>query len=598
MRRTGLAAVGLGVALLALSSAIADSANAQAAKVTTDVGPHYVGEAVSIRLTAAGFEEDLVPSVEVSPPTNGSLDLVGVSPSVSQSLTIVNGQLSRTREVIHVFQYRYVAARSGTAILGPFRIVQGSREAPVAAFRLKIQPFPTSADLRVKMQLPSGPVFVGERVPVTVSFTLEDRLQQNVLKYRLHVALFDDEAFRFLDEGHQGDKTVRLETQAGSFEVRGRSSKHREGNKQYTTVTVTRTLVPLAPGRYEIPPTTLRVEEGVRYRSDFFGGRRATKVRRWQAEDPGSTLEVAEIPGQQQPPSFGGGIGRGFTVEVSADRTVVQVGDPITLTLLVRGEGLETASLPPLDAEGLLSAEDFRVAGDVPTGDIDGDAKRFTAVVRVLSDKVSEIPALAYSWFDPFSRGYQTTHSRPIALSVRSAEVIGARDVEVSEARGDVDEFEVGSASAASDSRPRARSFALTGADLGIVHDPLVVLAGVDVWGGAWLPRTLYAGSALLLGLAVWDRRRRQVDPEQARRGRLFAEEVARVKQAASVEEIAQALRRMLREKPVASTQEIDTFLGECDARSYAPSGSELGLDKDFHGQATRLAEEIAESGR
>ena len=43
---------------------------------------------------------------------------------------------------------------------------------------------------------------------------------------------------------------------------------------------------------------------------------------------------------------------------------------------------------------------------------------------------------------------------------------------------------------------------------------------------------------------------------------------------------------------------EIDTFLGECDARSYAPSGSELGLDKDFHGQATRLAEEIAESGR
>jgi hypothetical protein len=234
----------------------------------------------------------------------------------------------------------------------------------------------------------------------------------------------------------------------------------------------------------------------------------------------------------------------------------------------------------------------------VPTGDIDGDAKRFTAVVRVLSDKVSEIPALAYSWFDPFSRGYQTTHSRPIALSVRSAEVIGARDVEVSEARGDVDEFEVGSASAASDSRPRARSFALTGADLGIVHDPLVVLAGVDVWGGAWLPRTLYAGSALLLGLAVWDRRRRQVDPEQARRGRLFAEEVARVKQAASVEEIAQALRRMLREKPAASTQEIDTFLGECDARSYAPSGSELGLDKDFHGQATRLAEEIAESGR
>ena len=78
MRRTGLAAVGLGVALLALSSAIADSANAQAAKVTTDVGPHYVGEAVSIRVTAVGFEEDLPPTAEVPLPTTLPLLMSGV----------------------------------------------------------------------------------------------------------------------------------------------------------------------------------------------------------------------------------------------------------------------------------------------------------------------------------------------------------------------------------------------------------------------------------------------------------------------------------------------------------------------------------------
>jgi len=597
VRWAGSAAVGLCAALLALSPVVARRANAQAAKLTTDVGPHYVGEVVSIRVTAVGFEEGQAPTVEVPSPRNGRLELIGVSPSVSQSLTIVNGQLSRTREVIHVFQYRYTAERSGTATLGPFRLAQGTLSAPVDAVRLKILAFPTSADLKVKMVLPPGPVFVGERVPVTVSFTLEDGLQQSLLRYRLHVGLFDDEDFRFLDEGHEGDTSVRLETESGVLEVRGISSKHRQGNKQYTTVSLIRTLVPLAPGTYEIPPSTLNVEEGVRFRSDFFGGRRATKVRRWQAEAPGRTLEVVGVPGQQ-PPSFGGGIGRGFTVEVSADRTVVQVGDPITLTLLVRGEGVENASLPRLDAEGLLSPQDFRVAGDVPTGEIDGDAKRFTAIVRVLSDEVAEIPALAYSWFDPVSRAYQTTHSRPIALSVRSAEVIGARDVEVAGQKGQVDGLgEAGSPESAAPA-PRARSFALTGADLAIEHDPSVLLAGVDAWGGAWLPRGLYAGSALLLGLAFWDRRRRLVDPEQARRLRSLAEELARVKRAESVEEVAQALRQMLRETLVASTQEIDSFLGECDARSYAPPGSGLSLDADFRERAIRLAEAISESGR
>ena len=101
-----------------------------------------------------------------------------------------------------------------------------------------------------------------------------------------------------------------------------------------------------------------------------------------------------------------------------------------------------------------------------------------------------------------------------------------------------------------------------------------------------------------MLVLAVWDRRRRQTDPEQARRGRVLAEELARVKRASGVGEVAQALRRMLREQPSASTDEIDAFLGECDARSYAPTDSEPGLEAEFLEQATRHAKAIAEAGR
>lgn len=597
-----------------LAAALAPRASAQSAQVATEPGPHYVGEPVSIRITAVGFDEDPPPVAEAPTPAEGQLELVGVSPSVSQSITIVNGRMSRTREVTHVFQFRFVGDRPGTIRLGPFKVSQGSREAAVPMVNIPLRDVPSNDDVAVDLRIGKGAgdaLFVGERVPVTVSFSLEKSLQQNVLDYTLRVPFFDDQqSFRFLDDGHQeGDTNVVLETAQGRLELRGQSHEHVEKGKHFTTVSVTRTLVPLLPGRHRVPPVSFNVEEGTRFRRDFFGGRRATQVRRWRAETPAREVEVASVPGQQKPPSFGGAIGRGFTLDVSADRTVLQVGDPITLTFEVRGDGLETASLPPLDADGLLPADAFRVPTGPYAGEIVGDAKRFTVQVRVLDEGVSAIPGLAYSWFDPDTRQYETTRSRPIALSVRPAEVIGAGDVEV--ARNETPAAPVADESsppAAGAESARARGFALTGADLAVEPDPVRVLGGRGAWGGAWLPPALYAGSLVLVALAVFDRRRRDVDPEVTRRGRVVAEERARLREARgrppaeAVAEAAHALRSLLREAPGSSDAALDALLGECDARSYAPPGREQALPPDLFercdAQAERLARAIAERRR
>ncbi len=589
----------LAVALLSLPTGLA---HAQAAQVTTDVGPHYVGEAVSIRITAVGFDENPAPKVDVPAPDSGRLDFVGVSPSVNQSITIVNGKMTRTREVTHVFQYRFVPDRAGNLRIGPFAIRHGTRATSVPSVRLKIQDVPSNDDVRVALTVPSGQIFVGERVPVTVTFTLEAALQENALGYKLQVPFFDEQsAFRFLEqEPGEGDTNVVINTGSRQVELRGESREISEGGKRFVAVSVTRTMVPLAPGKHRVPPVNFSVEEGVRFRRDFFGGRRATQVRRWSARDPGRGLEVAAIPGREQPASFGGAIGRGFTLEVTADRTVVQVGDPITLTFLVRGEGLETASLPALDAEGLLPVDSFRVPADVPTGELDRDVKRFTAVVRVLDDGVREVPALAYSWFDPDSKQFETTLSRPIALSVRAAEVIGARDVQIA---GAEDGAGPGEPTRRDDEAPRSRTFALTGADLAIETAPAAVLGSRASGPGAWWVPSLYAGSVALVALALFDRRRRQVDPEQVRRRRVLAGEVARIRAAGALapadgaRQIGEAIRLMLREMPRASNADLDRLLGECDARSYAPSGDATPLEPEFVSRAVELAEDIARKG-
>jgi hypothetical protein len=362
-------------------------------------------------------------------------------------------------------------------------------------------------------------------------------------------------------------------------------------------------MVPLRQGEHALPGVSLSVEEGVRFRRDFFGGRRATQVRSWRAQDQGRVLVVTAIPGQEQPPSFGGAIGHGFTLEVSADRTVVQVGDPITLSLVLRGEGLETASLPALDAEGLLPSDGFRIPADVPTGELDGDAKHFTAVVRVLDDRQTEIPALAYTWFDPDAKRYETTYSRPIALSVRAAEVIGARDVLRGEPAEDGPRFasdDQGSGSAAS---ALTGSLALTGADLAIATDPGAVLGRRSQGVDAWAVPTLYASSLSLVAAALLDRRRRRVDPELSRRRRLLLGELSRVRAAGAqppaeaAREIAAALRAMLRMVPEATSLELDELLGKCDARSFAPSGADAPLEEALAEKAVALAESLASQG-
>jgi hypothetical protein len=118
----------------------------------------------------------------------------------------------------------------------------------------------------------------------------------------------------------------------------------------------------------------------------------------------------------------------------------------------------------------------------------------------------------------------------------------------------------------------------------------------------------LYGISLALVALAVVDRRRRNVDPALLRRRALLADQVAKMRDACSLpdsecaDEFSKALRRMLAEVPDASAGtlrgDIDAFLGECDARSYAPPGQGADLDDVFRDRGRELSRLLAESAQ
>jgi len=601
-----------GVAIAAVVALVMGSEPAHAQTVTAQTarGPQYIGEPVPIQVVAEGFEEDPAPTIEAPAPGSAGWRLAyrGVSPSVSSSVMIVGGQIRRSKEVKFVFSYELQVDRPGGVTVGPFVVSQGSVRKATRPLSIDFRDVPRSDRIGVKLEFPDTPVYVGERIPITVRFQLAGSVRENMTGYTLRVPLFDEtDTFRFLDVPDAGSTDVKIQTAEGELDLKGDAQTTTISGEEALVVSIRRIAVPLREGPLSIPPTTLDVEEGTRFRRDLFGSRQATHVRKWRATDQPRDFVVKRIPADRTPPSFAGAVGSGFSLRVTADRTVVQVGEPIALTIELRGDGnLESASLPPLDARGLLPRSQFRVPEGELAGELTDGAKKFTAMVRVTDGKVTEIPALEYSWFDPASESFQMTQSRPIALSVRDAQVIGAAQVErdsSAEVGDGVTVPKEGAAAASTTASP----LVLTGADLAIERDPARLLRTTSSGGvGTWRIAGVYVATLLLVGFAGFDRRRRDVDPVVAQRRRNVDEQLDRIRAAQSLPSaeaagvLAAALRALIAEVPQASLPEIDSFVGECDARSYAPPAqrSAAALDPEFQQRALRLAQQISEAAR
>jgi hypothetical protein len=424
-------ALALGMASAALLLAAVRPAAAQDARVEVDPAPYYQGQPIALQIVATQFEEEPAPEVEFDPSEGLSLRFLGVSPSTSTSITIINGQMSRVHEVSFVYRYELSSARVGRVEVPEFRVRQGATLRRTRPFALEIAAVPTSEEFGIAVVLPPGPIFVGQKVPVEIELRIDEAVLQDYLNYRVQVPLFDTPGLRFLDTSPVRSNTqLEITTATGVIRLPAVSEERNIGGRSNLVLRAERTLVAQKPGLIRADAPTVTIERGTGFRRDFFGQRQATGARRSVSAGRAIRLEVAEVPAAGRPASFAGAVGSGFSLEVEADRSVVQLGEPIALTFHLRGQGdLSTAGLPPLSADGLFDPALFRLPEEAPAGLIDEDGKHFEVTLRVLDAGVREIPALAYSWFDAETRRFETVHSEPIALAVGAAQVVGAESV-------------------------------------------------------------------------------------------------------------------------------------------------------------------------
>ncbi len=599
-----LAAGVLSAAVLVLLAC--GSAQAQIAKLRLDTGPSYVGVPVDIQIYAEGFEEEPQPEVAVELPKSGRLEFRGVSPSVSGSIQIVNGRITKSHRVQFTYSYRFHPDKAGRHRVGPFRFTQGEKSAATKAVNLNVTEIPVTDKQQIRLVVPEEPVYIGQRLPVRVEWWVSPDLRGKLYNANVRVPLFERLGeFNFIDPPLANETaTMSILTASGMQKFAATAENRRREGKSYIVQSVSRTVVPMQAGRFELEPASVTVDQAIRFRRDLFGSRIPTQVLKLRAADERRVLIVKPLPAQGRPPSYAGAIGRGFTLDVAADRTVVQVGDPIKLTLTLRGDGpLESASLPPLGAGGGLPSKLFRVPARKVAGIFDDGAKRFEVSIRVLDQTVSEIPPIAYSWFDPDMGNYQTTHSRPVALAVREAKVVSARDVvrsaEGVEALSDAGDEEAAKEALAAGQRAAGDStrpvFSFTGADLAIEKDVgRLAAAGRSRLTSAPAQMTLYGSGLLIIGACLLARRRAARDPVVVKRRKTLVAEHKRIKGGASVAEVADALRRTRAEVPGMLSNELDSLLADCDALVFAPGGATARPTDELRARALALAESIA----
>ena len=572
----------------------------------------YAGESFVYRVIVEGA----TPQVQPQLPALDAFEVAyeGGQDVSSHSISIVNGRRTETIIEQYYFQYRLTALSPGQYTIPAATLTIDGRTYRTQPVAITVVQPTEHQDFKLRLELEKEQVYVGEPVRLQLIWYL----RQNVRGFALSVPLSG--AFAAGDPAAPADARQGLvsgEYLAVDFlgsEVLARRGQGALNGEQFTTLTLEKVLIPQETGQFRIGPASveLNVVAGqTPSRSifdDFFSGSSFLRnspfsravTRKLVVPSNELNLKVLPLP-EPRPPSFAGLVGA-YSIETAATPTEVNVGDPITLTIRIRGpEPLDNIPTPALHTQQSL-VEDFKVSDEPAAPVVQVGSAVFTQTIRALNDRVNAIPPLDLSFFDVDEGMYRTVQSAPIPLVVRATREVTAADA-VGGGNG---------ASAATEVETRVEGIGHNYEDSGVLTDQGVGLPD-RLRHPAWLA-ALLGPMAIYLGLAAVQVARRRSGADTAdRRRRRALREARRELRAASDDTSTEATRtsravhgylaatfdvpaagltpadaeRLLRARGVPQATAVRELLERCDAARFAGLG--LGAAGGLCDEAERL---------
>ena len=415
--------------LLALAIALLTSGLASAADVDFRFSSRdaWVGASVSVEVEVSDAAEISAPDL---PEVEGASIRLLPGERTSSFTQILNGRVTTRRTSIRTIEIR--PTREGAIEIPPIAIeVDGERFASPPT-TITARRSETGDLLFLQVAAEPSTVFVGESLDATLRIVVRPYRSEEY-----GVELDEGEMWSLIDleSSDFGAFQRSLERLAGQRQ-RPRGRPLEVDGRTYYLYDLSADLEALRVGTPDFGEISIvmRYPTSLRASRDFFGRRELALggVRPLVATPTIEGIEVLPLPTEGRPAWFAGAVGD-FDVSASATPTAVSVGDPITLSIVVEDLDGAAGDLALLQAPPLGEVPDlargFRFPSDPLTGVVEGPRKTFTQTLRPLSDSVSEIPPIPFSWFDPTEEVYRTAWTEPIPIDVEPTETMSLSQV-------------------------------------------------------------------------------------------------------------------------------------------------------------------------
>ena len=342
-----------------------------------------------------------------------------VSAGQSQHSSWVNGKTDR----YITYNYRVLPQQTGTFAIGPFEYTLDKQTQTIPAVQLKVVGTASDAQspqswnemvfARLEPDRPSA--YVQEPFGLTLSIYSRQGVQLagNINLQGMPQTGLPDLQWQEIQPGREVIDNAMYDVRRFYARTRAISS----GVFTFSPSVTVQVVVPDQSDRRRNP-----FQDSL---FDSFFARNETRPVELTAE--ATSIEVKPLPETGRPKAFSGAVGQ-FSFSADAQPLEVHPGDPVTLRMVVSGDGnLDRIVMPPLPLD-----ETFRLYGE-PVRRQTENAVLFEQVVSPRTADVTEIPAVPFSFFDTKTGAYRTVHSAPIPLAVTetsgtSAQVFAARE--------------------------------------------------------------------------------------------------------------------------------------------------------------------------